>query len=202
MKPKYTRTTAAVSVQATRARSRARACRRPSGASMSGGGRSSSRATAGWVSSPPGAVKRFWYDFARMHENSNGAPRSWKARARDLRVEVHALSLAARDPRVPWYAKVLAACIVAYALSPIDLVPDFIPLLGYLDDLVLIPLGVLVVRRLVPTAVLDDCRARSRAAISEGKPVSWVAAAVIVSIWAAVAVACGRWLLRGHAASP
>jgi uncharacterized membrane protein YkvA (DUF1232 family) len=121
---------------------------------------------------------------------------AWKARARRLKVEVHALSLATRDPRVPWYAKALAACVVAYAFSPIDLVPDFIPVLGYLDDLVLIPLGVLAVRRMVPAAVLDDCRARARAAMAQGEPVSWTAAAVIVAIWLALAVAAALWLMR------
>jgi len=121
---------------------------------------------------------------------------TWKARARQLKVEVYTLYLANRDPRTPWYAKALAACVVAYALSPIDLIPDFIPLLGYLDDLVLIPLGVLAVRRMVPAAVLDDCRARAHAAMAEGKPVSWTAAVIIVAIWVAVAIIGGRWLLQ------
>jgi len=86
---------------------------------------------------------------------------TWKARARRLTREVYALSFAVRDPRVPWYAKVAAACVVAYALSPIDLIPDFIPVLGYLDDLVLVPLGVWLVLRLIPAAVLSECRARA-----------------------------------------
>lgn len=121
---------------------------------------------------------------------------AWKARARALKVEVYALYLARRDPRVPWYAKALMVCVVAYALSPIDLIPDFIPVLGYLDDLVLVPLGVLAVRRLVPAAVLDECRVRAREGIAEGKPVSWTAAAFIVAIWVAVVATADRWLLR------
>ena len=85
----------------------------------------------------------------------------WREKARRLKVEVHALYLAARDPRVPWYAKALAAAVAAYALSPIDLIPDFIPVLGWLDDLVIVPAGVLAVRALVPAQVMEECRARA-----------------------------------------
>ena len=112
----------------------------------------------------------------------------WKARARQLQAEVYALYLASRDPRVPWYAKVLAVCIVGYALSPIDLIPDFVPGLGYLDDLVLIPLGVALALRLVPPAVMVECRARARSELADGKPVGRAAAAVIVAIWLGLAV--------------
>lgn len=111
---------------------------------------------------------------------------SWKETATRLKREVYALYFAVRDPRVPWYAKALAASIVAYAFSPIDLIPDFIPVLGYLDDLVLIPLGVLLVRRLIPVEVLADCRAR--AAALSAKPQSWVGAAIIVGVWVVLAV--------------
>jgi uncharacterized membrane protein YkvA (DUF1232 family) len=76
---------------------------------------------------------------------------TWKRRARLLNVEVYALYLACRDPRGPWYAKAFTACVAGYAFSPIDLIPDFIPILGYLDDLVLVPLGVIVARRMIPT---------------------------------------------------
>ena len=112
----------------------------------------------------------------------------WKMRARQLQAEVYALYLAYRDPRVPWYAKAVAACVVGYALSPIDLIPDFIPVLGYLDDLVLIPLGIALVLRMIPPAVMDECRARAHAELVDGKPVSRAAAAVIVMIWVGVAV--------------
>jgi len=93
----------------------------------------------------------------------------WKARARHLRAEVYALYLAYRDPRVPWYAKLLAVCVVGYALSPIDLIPDFIPVLGYLDDLVLIPLGVALALWMIPPAVMDECRARARSELVDGR---------------------------------
>jgi len=78
----------------------------------------------------------------------------WRARARELKIQVHALGLACRDPRTPWYAKAFAALVAAYALSPIDLIPDFIPVLGQLDDLLLVPLGVAVAVRLIPSVLL------------------------------------------------
>ena len=105
--------------------------------------------------------------------------------------DVVAIYFAARDPRVPWYAKALATGIVAYAFSPIDLIPDFIPVLGLLDELVLVPLGVLAVRALIPAEVLAECRERAREL--DAKPRSWVAAAVIVAVWLALAAA-GAWL--------
>ena len=104
---------------------------------------------------------------------------------RKLKHEVYALYFACRDPRVPWYAKALAGAVVAYAFSPIDLIPDFIPVFGYLDDLVLIPLGVLAVRAMVPPLVLEECRLK--AAQLEGKPMNWTAAAVFMVLWATIA---------------
>jgi len=117
----------------------------------------------------------------------------WKQRARLLKVEVYALYLAYRDPRVPWYAKAFAACVVGYAFSPIDLIPDFVPILGYLDDLVLIPLGVIAARRMIPESVLVECRERAHDAIRRGGPFSRMAAAVIIAIWVLVAAAAA-WL--------
>jgi uncharacterized membrane protein YkvA (DUF1232 family) len=116
-----------------------------------------------------------------------------KQRARHLKAETFALYLAARDPRTPWYAKLLVAGIVAYAFSPIDLVPDFVPVLGYLDDLILIPLGIALAIKLVPPSVLAECRARAQENIRNGKPVSRVAGAVIVLIWLVLAVLCIVW---------
>lgn len=104
--------------------------------------------------------------------------RAW---AGGLRMEVHALYLAARDRRTPWYAKALVAVVAAYALSPIDLIPDFIPLVGYLDDLIIIPLGILFAMRLVPPEVLAECRAQAQA--TGGPPHSRVAATVIIALW-------------------
>src|SRR4030067_281788 len=118
----------------------------------------------------------------------------WREQARDLEREVYALYFAVRDPRVPWYAKALAACVVAYAFSPIDLIPDPIPVVGHLDDLVLIPLGVLAVRALIPGAVLEDCRVRARQL--DAKPRNWVAAGFIVIIWLLLAALMIHWLLR------
>ena len=120
----------------------------------------------------------------------------WKMRVRELKVDVYALYLACRDPRVPWYAKALTGCVVAYAFSPIDLIPDPIPVLGYLDDLVLVPVGILLVRRMVPAPVLADCRARAHDVMAQGKPVNWVAGAVILTIWIAVAAVLVAWATR------
>jgi uncharacterized membrane protein YkvA (DUF1232 family) len=106
-----------------------------------------------------------------------------KRQARALKSETLALYLAARDPRVPWYAKVLAAAIVAYALSPIDLIPDFIPILGYLDDVILVPLGIALVLRLIPTEILEECRVRARNELAGSRPVSRAGAAVIILLW-------------------
>ena len=97
-------------------------------------------------------------------------------------MELYALYLAYKDPRVPWHARVFAACVVGYAFSPIDLVPDFIPVLGYLDDLVLVPLA------------MAECRERAQAAMAGGGPVNRVAAAVIVGAWVSLA-ALTAWLL-------
>jgi uncharacterized membrane protein YkvA (DUF1232 family) len=99
------------------------------------------------------------------------APDSWRAQARRLKREIAALSIAIRDPRTPWYARLLAAGVVAYALSPLDLIPDPIPVLGYLDDVILLPLAILLVIRMIPAAVMVDARHRA-AARSDGSPVA------------------------------
>jgi len=116
-----------------------------------------------------------------------------KQRARHLKGETFALYLAARDPRTPWYAKLLVAGIVAYAFSPIDLIPDFIPVIGYLDDLILVPLGIALAIRMVPGPVLAECRVRAQETIQNGKPASRVAAAVIIVIWLLLAVLFSLW---------
>lgn len=112
--------------------------------------------------------------------------------ARRLKVEVHALYLAYKDPRVPWYARAFAAVVVGYAFSPIDLIPDPIPVLGYLDDLVLIPLGVALAIRMIPPHVLAECREEAREA--KDRPVSRVAAVVVVAVWVVLA-ALAVWFL-------
>jgi len=105
-----------------------------------------------------------------------------------LKREVMTFWFACRDPRTPWYARVLAMLIVAYALSPIDLIPDFIPVLGYLDELILLPVGIYLVLKLVPAEALADARARAQAWVDSrrSKPRNWIAAAVIVLVWVAV----------------
>ena len=114
-----------------------------------------------------------------------------KGLARVIKRDAHAIYLAARDPRVPWYAKALALCVAGYALSPIDLIPDFIPVLGYLDDLVIVPLGILAVVKMVPPNVIAEHRAA--ASLAAERPVSRKAAVVIVIIWAA-SIAITVWL--------
>lgn len=111
----------------------------------------------------------------------------WRQRARQLKAESYALYLAYKDKRTPWYARLFAACVVGYAFSPIDLIPDMIPVLGYLDDLVLIPLGVALALKMIPPEVMADCREQAQTAMAEGKPVSRVAAVVIVAIWVLLA---------------
>jgi uncharacterized membrane protein YkvA (DUF1232 family) len=111
-----------------------------------------------------------------------------KQRAAQLKNETYALYLACRDPGTPWYARLLVAGIVAYALSPIDLIPDFIPVLGYLDDLILIPLGIALAIKLIPPSVMDGCRARARETLRNGKPVDWRAGAIILVIWLVIGV--------------
>jgi uncharacterized membrane protein YkvA (DUF1232 family) len=118
--------------------------------------------------------------------------------ARSLKRDVHAIYLAARDPRTPWYAKALAVCVAGYALSPIDLIPDFVPVLGYLDDLVIVPLGIWAVVKLIPAEVMAENRAA--AALAAQKPVSGTAAVVIALIWVA-SIALTVWLAYRYFAS-
>jgi uncharacterized membrane protein YkvA (DUF1232 family) len=115
--------------------------------------------------------------------------------ARTLKRDAMALYLAARDPRVPWYAKALAACVAAYAFSPIDLIPDFIPVLGYLDDLILVPLGIALAIRLIPPALLEEHREHAAARIAR-RPVSRIGALVIIAVWVALVFLLVAWLAR------
>lgn len=120
----------------------------------------------------------------------------WKQRARTLKREVYALYLAYRDPRTPWYGKAFTALVVIYAFSPIDLIPDPIPVLGYLDDLILIPVGVVIALRLIPSAVMADARAKADEILKSGKPVSWIGAALIGGIWIILALLAVWLVLR------
>jgi len=118
----------------------------------------------------------------------------WRARVRELKIQVHALLLACRDPRTPWYAKALAALVAAYALSPIDLIPDFIPVLGQLDDLLLVPLGIALAVRLIPREVLADCRARAREADARPPARPWLSMLLVAGAWLAL-LALAAWLV-------
>lgn len=131
-----------------------------------------------------------------MPGSDTGGRRSWPQRARALKRDARALLLAYRHPRVPWYARLWIALVVAYAFSPIDLVPDPVPILGQLDDLVLIPLGVALAIRMLPAGVWEECR--RRAGEAGDRPVSRAGALLIVGIWVLVAFlflrAAGRLL--------
>jgi len=105
----------------------------------------------------------------------------WQERAHRLKRDVVAIAFAVRDPRVPWYAKAMGACVVAYALSPIDLIPDFIPVLGYLDDLVLVPLGLLLVMHLIPADILAEHRVAAAKVVD--RPISRAGAVAVIAVW-------------------
>jgi uncharacterized membrane protein YkvA (DUF1232 family) len=119
-----------------------------------------------------------------------------KQNVRRLKAETYALYLASRHPDTPWYAKLIAGATVAYALSPIDLIPDFVPVLGYLDDLIIVPLGAALAIRLIPPEVMAKCRARAADEFKDEKPVNRTAAAVIIVIWIALAAGLVVWLLH------
>ena len=107
----------------------------------------------------------------------------WKHQVKQLSAETYALYLAYRDPRVPWYSKAFAALVVGYAFSPIDLIPAFIPILGYLDDLILVPIGITIALKMIPNEVMEECRVDAREALKDGRPTNWAAAIFIVGIW-------------------
>jgi uncharacterized membrane protein YkvA (DUF1232 family) len=118
----------------------------------------------------------------------------WRQKAKVIKQELLAIYLACKDPRTPWYAKALGICVVGYALSPIDLIPDPIPILGYVDDLILLPLGIIAVRKMIPTAVLTECREKAKESAQQ-KRKNWLAAGVIITIWLIVAIWIIRWLV-------
>ena len=113
---------------------------------------------------------------------------SWKQRVQELKIQVYVLYLAYRDSRVPWHARIFAACVVGYAFSPIDLIPDFIPVVGYLDDLIIVPLGITLALKMIPAQVLTECQRNSRAVMQQGKPVNRIAAALIIAVWILLAL--------------
>lgn len=116
-----------------------------------------------------------------------------KQRADHLKAETFTLYLAAREPRTPWHAKLFMAGIVAYACSPIDLIPDFVPVLGYLDDLILIPLGITLAIKMIPHSLLAECRSRAKETMQDAKLVSRVAGNVIIVSWLLLATLFAFW---------
>ena len=106
-----------------------------------------------------------------------------KARAKQLKLHLSALTIAYRDSRTPWYVKFFVAGIVVYALSPIDLIPDFLPVVGYLDDLILLPLAIVIAIRLIPPDVMEDAVKAAQSVIEEDQPVRWSSAIIVVFIW-------------------
>jgi len=113
--------------------------------------------------------------------------RNLKIKLKILTKEIKVLYIASKRDDVPWYAKAVILLVVAYALSPIDLIPDFIPILGYLDDLVLLPLGIMLAIRLIPKDIISECREQSENIFKNGKPKNWVSAGVIIFIWMIIA---------------
>ena len=108
---------------------------------------------------------------------------TWKNWSKKLKLQTYTLYYAYKDPMTPWYAKVWGAVVVAYAFSPIDLIPDFIPIVGYLDDLILIPLGIALAVKLIPKEILIKCRQQAQERIDSKRPVNWIAGGIIIAIW-------------------
>jgi uncharacterized membrane protein YkvA (DUF1232 family) len=120
----------------------------------------------------------------------------WKGWAHKLKTETYALYFALRDPRVPWYTKLLAAFVVAHTLSPIDLIPDFIPVLGYLDDLIITPLGLAIVLKMIPEEVMIEARRKAELSMDTMDRVSWAGMLIIVCIWLSAAILLILWIIK------
>ncbi|MDF2880333.1 MAG: hypothetical protein K0R54_890 [Clostridiaceae bacterium] len=122
-----------------------------------------------------------------MNSNVKDKFRNWvsllKQKAKKLKKEIGALYLAYKRPDVPIYAKIASILVVSYALSPIDLIPDFVPILGYVDDLILIPLGITLAVKLIPEDIMNECRQQSEEIFKEGKPKNWIVGGIIIFIW-------------------
>jgi uncharacterized membrane protein YkvA (DUF1232 family) len=120
----------------------------------------------------------------------------WKQRASVIKTDTYALYLAYKHPYTPWYAKAFAGLVIAYAFSPIDLVPDFIPFFGYLDDLIIVPLGIALAIKMIPAEVMVDCRKQAQSDMGGEKRINWLVAVIIITIWVGVAMICILWLLK------
>jgi len=122
-----------------------------------------------------------------------------KTWAKQLKQEIYTLYLVNKDPRVPWFARVFIFCVVGYALSPIDLIPDFIPVLGYLDDIIILPLGIALALKMIPSTVLTECRQKARERLNTDRPKSVVTASIVIvalliSIWLSAAWCLWYWI--------
>lgn len=109
-----------------------------------------------------------------------------KAWGKKLKQQIFILYYAYKDERVPWFVKVFVACVVAYAFSPIDLIPDFIPVLGFIDDVIILPLGIFFALKLIPEDIKADCEVKANELIQKGKPKNWIAGSLIILIWSAI----------------
>ena len=129
---------------------------------------------------------------------------TWKRRADQLKIEAYAIYLAYKDPRVPWYAKIVAVCIIGYLFSPIDKFLDSIPIIGYVDHLILVPIAVaLAFKRMIPPMVFTDCREKARIAMNRKEPVNWVAGSIVIFIWflfASFAIVYTTWVMKDWSA--
>ncbi|AFS70549.1 YkvA family protein [Exiguobacterium antarcticum] len=114
-----------------------------------------------------------------------------KDTAKKLKKQIFILYFSYQDDRVTWYTKLFTACVVAYAFSPIDLIPDFIPVLGYLDDIILVPLGILLALRMLPQEVIDDCTVKAEQWMGTDKPKNWLVGALILLLWCTLTVWAG-----------
>lgn len=112
--------------------------------------------------------------------------RKIKAWAKKLKQQIFVLYLAYKDERVPWHAKIFTICVVAYAFSPIDLIPDFIPILGYLDDVIIVPLGIMFALKMIPKEVISECEDKAKEITRNGKPKNWVVGSVIILLWSII----------------
>lgn len=119
-----------------------------------------------------------------------------KTWARNVKRQIFILYFACKDERMPWYAKVFTACVVAYAFSPIDLIPDFIPILGYLDDVILVPIGIMIALKMIPKSVLTDCEVNAEEMMKNGKPKNWIVGSIILLIWVLIIIWAISYIYR------
>jgi len=127
-------------------------------------------------------------------------PHTWKRKTNQLKMEAYAIYLSYKDPRVPWYAKILIVCVIGYAFSPIDKFLNSIPIIGYLDHLIFVPLGVvLAFKKMIPSQVLTDCRQKARIAMNPKNSTNWVQGSIIILIWflfASLIIVCTKWAMK------